>query len=162
MLFRSINTITGKNVSGRLNKVEIIGTKGRISAEKDNIRSLLGGLRSTLIQISAAVSLWLKDDDDQLYENSQPQKLQVISSDGLVHQVTQSGNLYIKGADTTTTIPLNATGDDSIIITGKGHGHGVGLSQWGARGMAEAGIDYKEILLTYYTDGKNNIYIDTI
>ncbi len=38
-----------------------------------------------------------------------------------------------------------------ITITGDGWGHGLGLSQWGARGMAEKGYNYREILQYYYT-----------
>ncbi len=37
-----------------------------------------------------------------------------------------------------------------FIFRGRGSGHGVGLSQWGARGMAERGYSYKEILRHYY------------
>ncbi len=37
-----------------------------------------------------------------------------------------------------------------FIFRGRGSGHGVGMSQWGARGMAEAGASYKEILRHYY------------
>ena len=33
----------------------------------------------------------------------------------------------------------------------KGYGHGVGMSQWGAQGMAEEGFLYYEILKHYYT-----------
>jgi stage II sporulation protein D len=33
---------------------------------------------------------------------------------------------------------------------GRGWGHGVGLCQWGAKGMAEAGADYRSILKYYY------------
>ncbi len=33
---------------------------------------------------------------------------------------------------------------------GRGSGHGVGLSQWGARGMAERGYTYREILGYYF------------
>ncbi len=33
---------------------------------------------------------------------------------------------------------------------GQGVGHGVGLSQWGARGMAEAGFGIREILGHYF------------
>ncbi|WP_243027448.1 SpoIID/LytB domain-containing protein [Thermus albus] len=33
---------------------------------------------------------------------------------------------------------------------GRGAGHGVGLSQWGAKGMAEAGYGYREILGHYF------------
>jgi stage II sporulation protein D len=39
-------------------------------------------------------------------------------------------------------------------FTGSGSGHGVGLCQWGARGMAEEGFSYKEILGHYYPDAK--------
>jgi len=42
----------------------------------------------------------------------------------------------------------DATGGVQII--GKGFGHGVGMSQWGAYRMAEAGRDYREILRHYY------------
>ncbi len=37
-----------------------------------------------------------------------------------------------------------------IRFEGRGAGHGVGLSQWGARMMAEGGSPYREILLHYY------------
>ena len=36
------------------------------------------------------------------------------------------------------------------VFTGRGWGHGVGLCQVGAYGMAAAGHDYKEILAHYY------------
>lgn len=41
---------------------------------------------------------------------------------------------------------------DEYVFTGKGYGHGVGMSQYGAMGMAEAGFDYQEILNWYYND----------
>jgi stage II sporulation protein D len=37
-----------------------------------------------------------------------------------------------------------------IIFTGEGYGHGVGLCQWGARGSALKGMDYRQILQKYY------------
>lgn len=37
-----------------------------------------------------------------------------------------------------------------IILTGEGYGHGVGLCQWGARGSALKGLDYRQILRKYY------------
>ncbi|MBI1910989.1 MAG: SpoIID/LytB domain-containing protein [Deltaproteobacteria bacterium] len=39
---------------------------------------------------------------------------------------------------------------DSFLFKGRGWGHGVGLSQWGAKGMAENGSSYKEILNHFY------------
>ena len=42
------------------------------------------------------------------------------------------------------------TSDGRIVLTGEGYGHGVGLCQWGARGSALRGMDYKQILRKYY------------
>lgn len=41
--------------------------------------------------------------------------------------------------------------DDGVIITTRGYGHGVGMSQYGANGMAKAGYSYRDILLHYYS-----------
>ena len=40
----------------------------------------------------------------------------------------------------------------SFLFSGLGWGHGVGLCQWGAKGMAETGADYRSILKYYYQD----------
>lgn len=42
-------------------------------------------------------------------------------------------------------------GNENIVFTTKGYGHGVGMSQWGANGMAQAGYGYREILTHYYS-----------
>ena len=42
------------------------------------------------------------------------------------------------------------TDEDSITFHTIGYGHGVGLSQYGAKYMAEQGADYQEILAHYY------------
>ena len=39
---------------------------------------------------------------------------------------------------------------DAILFRGKGMGHGVGLCQWGALDLAEAGWNYRQILKFYY------------
>ena len=41
--------------------------------------------------------------------------------------------------------------DNKIIIKNKGYGHGVGMSQYGAQGMARKGCSYTDILKHYYT-----------
>lgn len=42
-------------------------------------------------------------------------------------------------------------GSPAFVFTGKGWGHNIGMPQWGARNMAEAGKTYQEILTYYYT-----------
>ena len=39
---------------------------------------------------------------------------------------------------------------DNYVFEGAGYGHGVGLSQWGARQMAQEGHSYRDILAFYY------------
>ncbi len=39
---------------------------------------------------------------------------------------------------------------NTVYIEGSGNGHGIGLSQWGALGMAKLGYKYNEILSHYY------------
>lgn len=41
--------------------------------------------------------------------------------------------------------------EGTVEFAGRGFGHGVGMSQWGARGMALAGHDYTAILKYFYT-----------
>ena len=43
---------------------------------------------------------------------------------------------------------------NNVEINTKGYGHGVGLSQYGALGMAKEGYKYKDILNHYYTGTK--------
>ncbi len=38
-----------------------------------------------------------------------------------------------------------------VLITSRGAGHGVGMCQWGAIGMAQQGKDYKQILAHYFS-----------
>ena len=47
---------------------------------------------------------------------------------------------------------------NKIIITTRGYGHGVGMSQYGANGMAKEGYSYEEILKYFY----KNIKISSI
>ena len=42
-------------------------------------------------------------------------------------------------------------GNDTITVQTKGYGHGVGMSQYGAQGMAKEGYNYLDILKHYYT-----------
>jgi stage II sporulation protein D len=41
---------------------------------------------------------------------------------------------------------------DEYVFEGRGSGHGVGLSQWGAHELAQRNSSYREILEFYYTD----------
>jgi len=48
--------------------------------------------------------------------------------------------------------------DDEYLITGKGFGHGVGMSQYGAIEMAKQGYTFEEILKHYYRNIELTIF----
>ena len=58
--------------------------------------------------------------------------------------------LYNKLGLKSTDFSITKKGNDVVIDT-VGYGHGVGMSQYGAEGMAEEGYKYFEILKYYYT-----------
>ncbi len=45
---------------------------------------------------------------------------------------------------------IPALAADTFLVTGRGYGHGIGLSQWGAKGYADRGWTYGQILTHFY------------
>ena len=43
-----------------------------------------------------------------------------------------------------------SAGGLQLLVKGQGYGHGVGMSQWGAHGLAEQGAHFRSILRHYY------------
>lgn len=70
------------------------------------------------------------------------------------------GGKAFKGTQVRELLGLNSTHftikttDTSITFHTQGYGHGVGMSQYGAKRMAEQGSSYQEILQHYYTGTK--------
>ncbi|MCI5688958.1 MAG: stage II sporulation protein D [Emergencia sp.] len=71
--------------------------------------------------------------------------------------VVKVGKEILAGSDIRSALNLYSTrfeisfsGSKKIIITTAGSGHGVGMSQYGANGLAKKGKDYKQILSHYY------------
>lgn len=71
-------------------------------------------------------------------------------------QLLKINNIEFKGTDIYNKLALKSTDftiellGDKVKITTKGYGHGVGMSQYGALGMAKAGYTYEEIIKHYY------------
>ena len=64
-------------------------------------------------------------------------------------------------AVTTETDVATASNSTNFIFVGKGAGHGAGLSQYGAKDLAELGYDYEHIINAYYT-GVDIVYYSTL
>lgn len=140
--------------SGRITRLDIVGDKGTKSFFKDTIRSVFG-LKSTKFTVSGDSSLYVLGPDAN---NSQ-----AISDAGL-YVATAGGKTTLPASNTESALHVigkNETvvtqqGFTSITFNGYGYGHGLGMSQWGARGMADAGYNYKEIVEHYYNQDKND------
>jgi len=74
-----------------------------------------------------------------------------------LHLATDRGSVRLQGSDFRMAMGLKSTGftmairGGSVSFTGHGWGHGSGMCQNGAVGMAEAGASYKTILHQYYS-----------
>ena len=59
-------------------------------------------------------------------------------------------SLVLAGAGLAAAVPATAQAADRFYVYGRGYGHGVGMSQYGAYGYAQHGWTYDEILGHYY------------
>ena len=79
------------------------------------------------------------------------------TSTGRIKKIKINGKEYT-GSEVASKLSLRSAffeiikEGDLIRINTKGYGHGVGMSQYGALGMAKKGYNYEEILKHYYTN----------
>lgn len=78
------------------------------------------------------------------------------NSSGRVSEIEVNGSIYT-GVVFRNLLGLRSADfeiekiDGGVNITTEGYGHGVGMSQYGANGMANNGYGFKDILLHYYS-----------
>ncbi|MCR3921041.1 MAG: stage II sporulation protein D [Firmicutes bacterium] len=81
----------------------------------------------------------------------------VRSDTGRIKSILIAGE-PVTGRDLRTALALPSTNvtwevtDDKVVFMAKGYGHGVGMCQYGADGMATENKTYEEIIHYYYTD----------
>lgn len=136
--------VTERGPSGRALEVQ---ANGQVLGVKygDAYRSAFGSLPSTLFDITDTGSYTVLGANGQTAEKKGSGGANVISASGTS---SYSGN---------SMVVMNGEGDaravsktQSFLFNGQGYGHGLGLSQWGAKGMADEGYDYQSILKHYY------------
>ncbi len=84
-----------------------------------------------------------------------------LTNENTIRRFLGAGHTKLTLADGTTrdftTIPsacfcITETNGSKLTLLGGGFGHGVGMSQYGADAMGDAGWTYEEILMFYYND----------
>lgn len=93
-----------------------------------------------------------------------PAQVMSLTESGRVDQVRMGTKTFTgqelrdKLALRSTNFTIEAQGDGFVFHT-IGYGHGVGLSQYGANGMAKEGMNFRKIITYYYTGvDLKNIY----
>ncbi|WP_227995023.1 stage II sporulation protein D [Oceanobacillus sp. CFH 90083] len=101
-------------------------------------------------EVSEALEIPLQDD------KAIPMEISHTDS-GRVAEITVAGNAFT-GPEFRDKLALRSSdftieqNGKHLIFTTRGYGHGVGMSQYGANGMAAEGKSYEEIIHHYYTD----------
>jgi stage II sporulation protein D len=139
--------------NGRVTNIEIRGTKGNTKLVKEKIRSIMGTseIRSTWYQVSTDADLFVMNSISGKSETARAGSLYVVSANGMQKLSNSSNKVNIKDQFTVSSMNIIP---ENYIFTGKGWGHSLGMSQYGAKGMAEAGFNFVQILEHYYTGAK--------
>jgi len=133
--------------AGRVLQARVVGTKDIREIGKDRTRYYFG-LMSTLFTVE-------RKGGGEQETVSYLQADRIRELEALEAKVVSIGYRVTWDADReiATFTPSSSTYElpARFVFTGKGFGHGVGMSQWGMQGMALAGRSAEEILRYYYT-----------
>lgn len=133
--------------SGRVIALRITGTNGTITYYNSNTRFLFD-LSSQKYSISSAGNIVVKSSDGSLKTLALDGR-NVVTAGGTGKLTTQKSALAVIGSGNNVHKVNMST--DKYVFSGRGWGHGVGMSQEGAKGFARQGYTYDQILKHYYT-----------
>lgn len=143
-----INTITENN---RVTSVSFIGTTRTITLEKETIRSVFGysNIKSIWYTIDKGNSLNVRSS--RSVSSRSATEIIVITKNGTSNLDSNNFSIY-DGQNTKKVETVTSVSGDVFVFKGFGYGHGLGMSQYGAKVMAERGFVYDDILKHYYSD----------
>ena len=132
--------------SGRVTELRITGTRGSVTYYTQDTRMIFS-LNSQKYTIQSAGNIVVKASDGSL---------KTIALDGR-NVVSKSGTSKLSSKNTAVSVigsgnntrKVNMS-SDAYTFSGRGWGHGVGMSQEGAKGFARQGYTYDQILKHYF------------
>ncbi len=80
--------------------------------------------------------------------------VEIIHNNGTINLTGNQFRLLFPPQKLKSTYFTAKKTDKTLVINGRGWGHGVGMCQWGAKGRSEKGIKYDDILKYYYKNIK--------
>lgn len=78
--------------------------------------------------------------------------VEVVTDQGVKTLSSNQFRLAVGQSNVKSTLFVMTPRPTGVLVKGRGYGHGVGMSQWGAKRMAGTGSSYREILNYYYED----------
>jgi stage II sporulation protein D len=127
----------------------IISLKPTFVPYPDRFRSFFGvTLKSTKFSITSDATTSIQLADGSVVETNYLTGYSMMDANGAVQKIKHEIQLPVKLTNGVVYVP---TYPQSFTFSGDGWGHLLGMSQWGARGMAEQGYTFKDILKHYYT-----------
>lgn len=156
--------IVDQDAAGYVLELKFTGTDGTHTVKRSSCRGIFGGKIH-----SQRYNIITNEEDEEIKNNlirhipsarefpffataeniENPKKIKATS----ISKVTFKP--YTPQKKTNTRKPV---ADGEYIFEGHGWGHGVGMSQWGAKAMADQGFTYEDILTFYYT----GTYLETV
>lgn len=86
-------------------------------------------------------------------ERTTPQgRIMTMRLEGSAGTRTLSGNELRQALGLRSTLFAITPMEQGVVVSGRGFGHGIGMSQWGAYNLASGGYNYQQILAHYYRD----------
>lgn len=141
--------VTGCDEFSRTYEVTIYGTEGEYVLKNDRTRSFFG-LYSQKYTISSNAS---QTQSEPVYAMS-ASGVNLVSDYYIQSgsEITENTDFYMVSQTGISNRAPQASNvaADSYILNGNGWGHGLGMSQYGAKNRAEQGFNYIEILQYYY------------
>lgn len=139
--------------NNRVVKLLVVGTNGKKVLEKEKIRRILGtsNLKSIWYKVKTNSDVYVIDG-----KNNKPMKASLTESsiitgrDVISNRSSNTINNIVNVISKDDKKRMNYT-PEVFTFEGKGWGHGLGMSQWGAKKMAELGYTFEEILEHYYS-----------
>ena len=152
---------------GNVKKITFVGTGGTKTVSGETCRTIFysSSLGKSVKSMRFGINGSMPGGEKTVYyingEKNTVNTLEgvsVLSGSGMLGKL-EGDAFTVLTSSGTTKIENNGTGRPSVnkqdgvfVIEGVGSGHNLGMSQYGARAMAELGYSYQEILQFYYTD----------
>ncbi len=135
--------VLASTASGRIRQARITGPRGTLVLTGPELRTRLG-LRSSLVRFETVAPELAMGPVPALESPTptlSPSPTQALSPSPFQSSLPPLPDLNL--------LPLQVP-QPTLVAIGRGFGHGVGMSQWGAYAMALQGRSYQQILSHYY------------